>query len=156
MHSTCFLRTYVKSSTGTINHDKVFLYYLCALQHSETTYSDLPNKRADHNKRVSKIFFSFKIITWKRQLGGFFFHILLDKVEKKSKKNKWACSFIREFRVCTLYIRQIVLHMFVKVFKCIVLKESQLNIHFDKLISNIPKEKYNSLNFHALHILYSL
>ena len=28
-----FLRTYVKSSTGTINHDKVFLYILCALQH---------------------------------------------------------------------------------------------------------------------------
>ena len=28
MHSTCFLRTYVKSSTDTINHDKVFLYCL--------------------------------------------------------------------------------------------------------------------------------
>ena len=33
---------------------------------------------------------------------------------------------------------------------CIVLKKSQLNIHFDKLISDIPKEKYISLNFHAL------
>ena len=156
MHSTCFLRTYVKSSTGTINHDKVFLYYLCALQHSETTYSELPNKRADQNKRVSKDFCFIYNYNMKTRVGWIFFHILLDKVEKKSKKNKWACSFIREFRVCTLYIRQIVLHMFVKVFKCIVLKESQLNIHFDKLISNIPKEKYNSLNFHALHILYSL
>ena len=33
---------------------------------------------------------------------------------------------------------------------CKTLKESQMNIHFDKLISNIPKEKYISLNFHAL------
>ena len=107
-------------------------------------------------KEYRRIFVSFIIITWKRELGGFFFISYLTKWKKKSKKNKWACSFIREFRVCTLYIRQIVLHMFVKVFKCIVLKESQLNIHFDKLISNIPKEKYNSLNFHALHILYSL
>ena len=51
---------------------------------TKCTYFEVPNRRADQNKRAGLEFFVY----------------YMSRVERKSEKSKWACSSVRDFRVC--------------------------------------------------------
>ena len=51
---------------------------------TKCTYFEVPNRRADQNKRAGLEFFVY----------------YMSRVERKSEKSKWACPSVRDFRVC--------------------------------------------------------
>ena len=66
-------------------------------------YSELTNKRADRNKRVSMEWRFFSFIIWKMRVWWKLFSFVTWKIDctydgKKSKKTKRDCSFNRKFR----------------------------------------------------------
>ena len=71
-----------------------------------SNYSEVPNRRADWNKRAglkkSPTLLAYLLSKLINEQGGNF-HLLHEKiasrVERKSEKSKRACSSIRDFRV---------------------------------------------------------
>ena len=68
-------------------------------------YSEVPNRRADQNKRAgseeSDALLAYLLSKLINEQGGIF-HLLHEnasRVERKSEKSKQACSSIRNFRV---------------------------------------------------------
>ena len=80
------------------------LYYR-QTPNSTVLYSEVPNRRADRNKRAglekNSILPAFLLSKLINEQGGLFITWKISNmVERKSEKSKRACSSIRDFRVC--------------------------------------------------------
>ena len=71
----------------------------------EFHYSEVPNRRADRNKRAGLKKVPTCLLIYyanNKRAGGnssFITWKIVSRVERKSENSKWACSSIRDFRV---------------------------------------------------------